>query len=49
MAWAKTLNIPNAKVYRISGLQKVDQYEIVNGEEVHQKKPSQEDVELLKD
>ncbi|XP_059053304.1 uncharacterized protein LOC131847691 [Achroia grisella] len=31
-AWANTLGIKNAKVYRISGFQKVDEYDIVDGE-----------------
>lgn len=29
--WANTLGIKNAKVYRIAGFQKVDEYEIVDG------------------
>ncbi|CAH2094616.1 unnamed protein product [Euphydryas editha] len=31
-AWANTLGIKNAKVYKISGLTKVDEYDIVEGE-----------------
>lgn len=31
-AWANTLGIKNAKVYRISGFTKVDEYDIVEGE-----------------
>lgn len=31
------LGIKNAKVYRISGFTKVDEYDIVEGEEVRQK------------
>lgn len=46
-AWAQTLGIKNATVYRMSGLQKVDEYQIVNGEEVREKKLSREDEELL--
>ncbi|KAI5643075.1 hypothetical protein NE865_04797 [Phthorimaea operculella] len=30
-AWANTLGIKNAKVWRISGFQKVEEYEIVDG------------------
>ncbi|CAK1583654.1 unnamed protein product [Parnassius mnemosyne] len=46
-AWAKTLGIKNAKVYRISGFKKVDEYEIVDGEQVrHTKKDTQPTEEL---
>lgn len=37
-AWAATLGIPNAKVYRISGMRKVDEYDIVEGEQVRKGK-----------
>ncbi|KAJ8723913.1 hypothetical protein PYW07_007893 [Mythimna separata] len=37
-AWAKTLGIKNAKVYRISGLKKVDEYDIIDGEGVRTNK-----------
>ena len=33
-AWANTLGIKNAKVYRISGFKKVDEYDIVDGQGV---------------
>ncbi|CAK1550542.1 unnamed protein product [Leptosia nina] len=33
-AWANTLGIKNAKVIRISGMSKVDEYDIIEGEEV---------------
>ncbi|XP_023935900.1 uncharacterized protein LOC112044319 [Bicyclus anynana] len=36
-AWANTLGIKNAKVVRISGFTKVDEYDIVDGEEVRKK------------
>ncbi|XP_061721702.1 uncharacterized protein LOC133528353 [Cydia pomonella] len=38
-AWANTLGIKNAKVYRVAGFKKVDEYDIVEGEEVRTKKP----------
>ncbi|CAD0203916.1 unnamed protein product [Chrysodeixis includens] len=38
LAWANTLGIKNAKVYKISGLTKVDEYDIVDGESVKQDK-----------
>lgn len=31
-AWASTLGIKNAKVYRISGFKKVDEYDIIDGQ-----------------
>lgn len=45
-AWANTLGIKNAKVYRISGFTKVDEYDIVEGEERRQKKPIGDGEEL---
>lgn len=30
-AWANTLGIQNATVYKISGFKKVDEYEIIEG------------------
>lgn len=33
-SWANTLGIKNAKVYRISGFKKVDEYDIIGGEKV---------------
>lgn len=36
-SFANMLGIKNAKVYRISGFTKVDEYDIVEGEEVRQK------------
>ncbi|PZC80892.1 uncharacterized protein LOC110373475 [Helicoverpa armigera] len=37
-AWANTLGIKSAKVYRIAGLKKVDEYDIVDGHGVRTKK-----------
>ncbi|XP_022121324.1 uncharacterized protein LOC110997466 [Pieris rapae] len=37
-SWANTLGIKNAKVIRISGLSKVDEYDIVDGKEVRSNK-----------
>lgn len=45
-AWAKTLGIKNAKVYRISGLQKVDEYDIIEGEGVRTKTTNDDDQNL---
>lgn len=45
-AWANTLGIKNAKVYRISGFSKVDEYDIVEGEiNTESKKPKNEDCD----
>lgn len=49
LAWSRTLNIPNAKVIRVSGLKKVDEYEIVNGQQVMKEKKELGDPELLKE
>ncbi|XP_046971475.1 uncharacterized protein LOC124538448 [Vanessa cardui] len=47
-AWANTLGIKNAKVYKIAGLTKVDEYDIVEGEEVRSNsEPNNEDTEEL--
>lgn len=49
-AWANTLGIKNAKVYRISGLKKVDEYDIVDGKEVRKNKNTSEvNEELLQE
>lgn len=49
-AWANTLGIKNAKVYRISGFKKVDEYDIVDGQEVRKNKnTSEENEELLQE
>lgn len=33
-SWANTLGIKNAKVYRISGFKKIDEYDIIHGEKI---------------
>lgn len=49
-AWANTLGIKNAKVYRIAGFKKVDEYEIVDGEAVFMdKEVNSENEETLKE
>ncbi|CAG9565479.1 unnamed protein product [Danaus chrysippus] len=47
LGWANTLGIKNAKVYRISGLTKVDEYDIVEGEKktVQEKQINSEELE----
>lgn len=45
-AWANTLGIKDAKVYRISGFTKVDEYDIVDGKEVRHEKKTQDAEEL---
>lgn len=44
-AWANTLGIKNAKVMRISGFKKVDEYEIVDGQEVRPEVDKKETTE----
>lgn len=46
-AWANTLGIKNAKVVRISGFSKVDEYDIVDGQEVrkNQNETNTEDLQ----
>ncbi|VVC91493.1 uncharacterized protein LOC126972576 [Leptidea sinapis] len=46
-SWTQILGIKNAKVYRISGLTKTDEYEIIDGEEV--RKPDIKETEELLD
>ncbi|KAJ0173623.1 hypothetical protein K1T71_010772 [Dendrolimus kikuchii] len=41
-SWANTLGIKNAKVYRISGISKVDEYDIVDGKMVKEISKSEE-------
>ncbi|OWR43075.1 hypothetical protein KGM_202306 [Danaus plexippus plexippus] len=47
LGWANTLGIKNAKVYRISGLTKVDEYDIVEGEKktIDKKEINSEELE----
>lgn len=47
LAWANTLGIKNAKVYKISGLKKVDEYDIVEGESVRQDKVRDKQLDEL--
>ncbi|KAL4715065.1 hypothetical protein ACJJTC_014412 [Scirpophaga incertulas] len=47
IAWANTLGIKNAKVYRIAGLTKVDDYEIVEGEAIFSSSNSKETREQV--
>ncbi|XP_028159602.1 uncharacterized protein LOC135080865 [Ostrinia nubilalis] len=51
-AWAKTLGIKNAKVYKISGFTKVGEYDIVEGEAAQsdqKNEPETKDEEMLND
>lgn len=49
-AWANTLGIKNAKVYRIAGFKKVDEYDIIDGETVFKdKQVDREDKETLEE
>lgn len=48
-AWANTLGIQNATVYKISGFKKVDEYQIIDGEVIEDKPETPKNPEELEE